>query len=78
MLPTRFTSLVPKMKASDFDYIIFDMPPITQDTTRARQELGFEPTSWQEGLRLSFDWYRSQQRPPADFSFDDKVLKALS
>ena len=32
MLPTRFTSLVPKMKASDFDYIIFDMPPITHNS----------------------------------------------
>ena len=30
MLPKRFTSLVPKLKASDYDYIIFDMPPISQ------------------------------------------------
>jgi polysaccharide biosynthesis transport protein len=29
-LPTRFTKLVPKLKASDFDYIIFDMPPVSQ------------------------------------------------
>lgn len=29
-LPQRFTKLVPKLKASDFDYIIFDMPPISQ------------------------------------------------
>jgi Mrp family chromosome partitioning ATPase len=28
-LPNRFSSLVPKLKASDYDYIIFDMPPIT-------------------------------------------------
>ena len=56
----------------------FDMPPITQNSARAREELGFEPTSWEEGLRRTFAWYLSQQRPAADFSFDDKVLSALS
>lgn len=30
VLPTRFKHLVPRLKASDFDYIIFDMPPISQ------------------------------------------------
>jgi len=29
-LPSRFNLLVPKLKASDFDYIIFDMPPVNQ------------------------------------------------
>jgi len=29
-LPRRFTHLVPKLKMSDYDYIIFDMPAITQ------------------------------------------------
>ena len=29
-LPRRFNQLVPKLKASDFDYIIFDMPPVNQ------------------------------------------------
>ncbi len=29
-LPKRFSQLVPKLKASDYDYIIFDMPQITQ------------------------------------------------
>jgi len=29
-LPARFTQLVPKLKASDFDYIIFDMPTVNQ------------------------------------------------
>lgn len=29
-MPQRFSKLVPKLKASDFDYIIFDMPPISQ------------------------------------------------
>lgn len=30
MLPQRFSKLIPKLKASDFDYIIFDMPPVSQ------------------------------------------------
>jgi len=29
-LPQRFAKLIPKLKSSDFDYIIFDMPPINQ------------------------------------------------
>ncbi len=29
-LPQRFTRLIPKLKASDFDYIIFDMPVVNQ------------------------------------------------
>ena len=30
ILPRHFNSLVPKLKASDYDYIIFDMPPVNQ------------------------------------------------
>jgi Mrp family chromosome partitioning ATPase/uncharacterized protein involved in exopolysaccharide biosynthesis len=30
VLPKRFSHLVPKMRASDYDYIIFDMPPVNQ------------------------------------------------
>jgi len=28
VLPKRFKNLVPRLKASDYDYIIFDMPPV--------------------------------------------------
>ncbi len=30
ILPRRFNQLVPKLKASDYDYIIFDMPSVNQ------------------------------------------------
>jgi polysaccharide biosynthesis transport protein len=30
MLPRLFNTMVPKLKASDYDYIIFDMPPVGQ------------------------------------------------
>ena len=29
-IPKKFYDLIPNLKASDFDYIIFDMPPLTQ------------------------------------------------
>lgn len=30
IFPKRFGSMLPKLKASDYDYIIFDMPPVSQ------------------------------------------------
>ncbi len=36
MLPKRFGQLVPKFKLSEFDYVIFDMPPITQTSITPR------------------------------------------
>jgi Mrp family chromosome partitioning ATPase len=29
VMPTAFTGLVTKLKASDYDYIVFDLPPVT-------------------------------------------------
>jgi len=53
----------------------FDMPPITQNTGRAQEDLGFSARSLGEGLEQTFRWYRTQTaRPSPDFSFDDKVL----
>ena len=36
MLPRRLADLLPKLHASDYDYIIFDMPPITQTSITPR------------------------------------------
>ncbi len=36
VLPRRFASLMPKFKASDFDYIIFDLPPVSQTSVTTR------------------------------------------
>ncbi len=30
ILPSRFTNMIPRLRASDYDYIIFDMPPVNQ------------------------------------------------
>lgn len=36
ILPKAFTQMLPRMKASDFDYIIFDMPPVSQTSATSR------------------------------------------
>ena len=36
ILPRRFNLLLPKFKSSDYDYIIFDMPPVTQTSVTPR------------------------------------------
>jgi Mrp family chromosome partitioning ATPase len=36
IMPRRFSSLLPKFKASDYDYIIFDMPPVSQTSVTPR------------------------------------------
>jgi Mrp family chromosome partitioning ATPase len=36
VLPKRFNHLVPKLKASDYDYIVFDMPPVTATSATPR------------------------------------------
>ncbi|HEU5397593.1 MAG TPA: Wzz/FepE/Etk N-terminal domain-containing protein [Verrucomicrobiae bacterium] len=35
-LPKRFAALAPQLKASDYDYIVFDLPPLSQTTITAR------------------------------------------
>jgi uncharacterized protein involved in exopolysaccharide biosynthesis/Mrp family chromosome partitioning ATPase len=36
ILPKRFAALVPRLKTSDYDYIIFDMPPVSQTSLTSR------------------------------------------
>jgi MinD-like ATPase involved in chromosome partitioning or flagellar assembly len=36
ILPKKFTHLVPKINESDYDYIIFDMPSITQTSVTSK------------------------------------------
>jgi Mrp family chromosome partitioning ATPase len=36
LLPKRLAHLLPKLHASDYDYIIFDMPPVTQTSVTPR------------------------------------------
>jgi nucleoside-diphosphate-sugar epimerase len=52
------------------------LPPITQNTERAKRDLGFEATPFEKGLAETFAWYQAQDRDKPDFSFDDKALAA--
>ena len=36
VLPNRFAALVPRLKASDYDYIIFDLPAVSQTSITSR------------------------------------------
>lgn len=36
IVPQHFSQLIPKLKASDYDYIIFDMPPVAQTSITAK------------------------------------------
>jgi uncharacterized protein involved in exopolysaccharide biosynthesis/Mrp family chromosome partitioning ATPase len=36
IIPQQFSHFVPKLKASDYDYIIFDMPPVGQTSITAK------------------------------------------
>ena len=56
----------------------FDMPPITESNARARRELGFEPTSFEEGLSRAFEWYGRQERLPVDYAWEDRVLESVA
>ncbi len=55
----------------------FDVPPITEKIDRARRELGFEPTAFDEGLRSAFEWYSAQDRLAPDLTFDDLALASM-
>jgi 2'-hydroxyisoflavone reductase len=58
--------------------VYLDIPPITVIPDRARAELGIELTPLEEGLRETFEWYRQQQRPQPDFTWEDRLLAAAA
>ena len=55
----------------------FDMPPITQDVSRAQEELGFEATPFDDGLTGTFEAYLKESRPAPDFSWEDRLFRSL-
>jgi nucleoside-diphosphate-sugar epimerase len=57
--------------------IYLDIPPITVRGDRLRSELQLELTPLEEGLRETYLWYERQQRPPADYSWEDDLIAAV-
>lgn len=51
-----------------------DILPITVRAERVRTELGLELMPLADGLRETYEWYRRQQRPRPDFSWEDRLL----
>lgn len=56
--------------------VYLDLPTLTVRTKRVRSDLGIELEPLEDGLRRTFEWYRRQDRPGPDFSFDDRLLAA--
>jgi nucleoside-diphosphate-sugar epimerase len=53
----------------------FDMPPITEDVSKAERILGLTPTPFADALAETFEWYRTNhQRPEIDYAFEDSLL----
>ncbi len=55
--------------------VYLDIPPITARGERVRSELGIELAPLEEGLRETFEWYRTQERPAVDHSWEDDLLQ---
>lgn len=51
-----------------------DVPPITVDGADSRELLGLELTPLEEGLRVTWEWYLTQNRPAPDVSWEDELL----
>lgn len=52
----------------------FDMPGITESIEKARRELGFQATPFEQGLSETYQWYLQQRRAEPDFGLEDKLL----
>ena len=51
-----------------------DIPPITVRNERVQKELQIALTPLEDGLRDTYRWYRKQQRPEPDFTWEDRLL----
>ena len=54
----------------------YDLPPITENTTRVQRELGVSITSMAEGLAETYAWYSAHgPKRNSDFAFEDKLIR---
>jgi nucleoside-diphosphate-sugar epimerase len=57
----------------------YDVPAITQIVTKAQRMLGFKPTDFLAGLKLTYRAYlKKRQFPKPDFTFEDELLNRFS
>ena len=58
--------------------LYLDVPPMIVRADRVGEELELDPVPFGEGLRETFAWYREQERSAPDFSWEDRLLLAVS
>jgi 2'-hydroxyisoflavone reductase len=54
-----------------------DIPPITALGDRTERVLGLALRSLEDGMRETFEWYTSTNRPPPDTSWEDELIGSL-
>lgn len=57
--------------------VFLDIPPITVSGDRVRDLLELELTPLEAGLRETFEWYRSQDRPEPAVEWEDRLLESV-
>jgi nucleoside-diphosphate-sugar epimerase len=57
----------------------YDVPAITQIITKAQRMLGFKPTEFAAGLKVTYRAYLKKRGfPRPDFTFEDELLNRFS
>ena len=60
----RFTRREPWYPLNLYPYIFYDWPVSSE---KARREIGFQPTPFEEGARETLEWYRANGIPSSFF-----------
>jgi len=56
--------------------VYLDVPPITSVVVKAKRILGFQPTSFEVGLKETYRWYsRNVKQSRIDYSFEDRLVE---
>jgi hypothetical protein len=58
--------------------VYYDMPPITQNVSKAERLLGLLPTEFTAGLAETYESYLEKRvDSPIDYAFEDGLLAAI-
>jgi len=55
-----------------------DLPGFSMIVEKAPRVLGVTPTPIDKALQRGYEWYRTQPKRPADYSFEDRLLASAS
>jgi nucleoside-diphosphate-sugar epimerase len=54
-----------------------DLPPFSAVADKVTRVLGVAPTPLEDALRVSYAWYQTQPRRPADYAFEDRLIASV-